>query len=497
MSANNKLKSRILIGYSIPIVFFLVFSTLVYFNNAQTQEIFKKVSASQNLLLETDDMILRIALMGRQIRGYLLVGNSENSLDNFNIEEKNYLAAAERANNLIENTTTQQKERYKKMVDLANQFRDVARQTVRLRDANKQEEAVNLSLRQSKPIVRGLDSLNQEFRQEEVGNLKKNIETTTNNLDLINKATLIIPIISLAIAITVGYLIATIIEKLTSLISEVQKSGIQVTTSTTQIAASGKQLEATINEQVASTNEVAVTAKEIAATSSQLVKTMDEVQYTSQATAQAAGESQKDLIHMEKTMRILANSTGNISSKLAQISEKSHNINSIITTITKVADQTNLLSLNAAIEAEKAGEYGTGFAVVAREIRRLADQTAVATLDIENMVKEMQTSVSAGVMEMDGFTKEVERGVEDVGNISTKLESIIEQVQTLTPQFEKVSGSMEAQSEGAQQISEAMVQLSETSSQTVQSLREVNGAIRQLNEVAQSLRQEVSDFKVS
>ncbi len=497
MSANNKLKSRILIGYSIPIVFFLVFSTLVYFNNAQTQEIFKKVSASQNLLLETDDMILRIALMGRQIRGYLLVGNSENSLDNFNIEEKNYLASAERANNLIENTTTQQKERYKKMVDLANQFRDVARQTVRLRDANKQEEAVNLSLRQSKPIVRGLDSLNQEFRQEEVGNFKKNIETTTNNLDLINKATLIIPIISLAIAITVGYLIATIIEKLTSLISEVQKSGIQVTTSTTQIAASGKQLEATINEQVASTNEVAVTAKEIAATSSQLVKTMDEVQYTSQATAQAAGESQKDLIHMEKTMRILANSTGNISSKLAQISEKSHNINSIITTITKVADQTNLLSLNAAIEAEKAGEYGTGFAVVAREIRRLADQTAVATLDIENMVKEMQTSVSAGVMEMDGFTKEVERGVEDVGNISTKLESIIEQVQTLTPQFEKVSGSMEAQSEGAQQISEAMVQLSETSSQTVQSLREVNGAIRQLNEVAQSLRQEVSDFKVS
>lgn len=497
MFANNKLKSRILIGYSIPIVFFLVFSTLVYFNNARTQEIFKEVSASQNVLLETDDMILRVALMGRQIRGYLLVGNSENSLDNFNKEEKNYLASAERANNLIENTTAQQKERYNKMVDLANQFRDVARQTVRLRDANKQEEAVNLLLRQSKPIVRGLDSLNQEFRQEEVANLKKNIETTTNNLDLINKATLIIPIISLAIAITVGYLIATIIEKLTSLISEVQKSGIQVTTSTTQIAASGKQLEATINEQVASTNEVAVTAKEIAATSSQLVKTMDEVQYTSQATAQAAGESQKDLIHMEKTMRILANSTGNISSKLAQISEKSHNINSIITTITKVADQTNLLSLNAAIEAEKAGEYGTGFGVVAREIRRLADQTAVATLDIENMVKEMQTSVSAGVMEMDGFTKEVERGVEDVGNISTKLESIIEQVQTLTPRFEKVSGSMEAQSEGAQQISEAMVQLSETSSQTVQSLREVNGAIRQLNEVAQSLRQEVSDFKVS
>ncbi|NJL67659.1 MAG: hypothetical protein HC894_14525 [Microcoleus sp. SM1_3_4] len=74
-------------------------------------------------------------------------------------------------------------------------------------------------------------------------------------------------------------------------------------------------------------------------------------------------------------------------------------------TISKVADRTNLLSLNAPIEAEKAGEYGLGFAVVAREIRRLADQTAVATLDIEGMVRDMQSSVAAGVMEMDKFTK--------------------------------------------------------------------------------------------
>ncbi|HEY9851239.1 MAG TPA: methyl-accepting chemotaxis protein, partial [Leptolyngbyaceae cyanobacterium] len=190
-------------------------------------------------------------------------------------------------------------------------------------------------------------------------------------------------------------------KNLNGLIQQVQKSGIQITTSTTQIAASGKQLEATVTEQAASTNQVAATAKEIAATSQQLLKTMDEVGYTSQATASSATESQKDLAHMEQTMRMLAGATGTISGKLGTISEKANNINSIITTITKVADQTNLLSLNAAIEAEKAGEYGTGFAVVAREIRRLADQTAVATLDIENMVKEMQGAVTTGVMEMD------------------------------------------------------------------------------------------------
>jgi methyl-accepting chemotaxis protein WspA len=223
---------------------------------------------------------------------------------------------------------------------------------------------------------------------------------------------------------------------------------------------------------------------------------MDEVEDKSQATAQAAGDSQKELIHMEKSMLNLADATTIISTKLGVIHEKANNINTIVTTITKVADQTNLLSLNAAIEAEKAGEYGTGFAVVAREIRRLADQTAVATLDIENMVKEMQGAVSTGVMEMDKFSKEVEQGVDDVRNISTKLELIIQQVQTLTPRFQDVSNSVEGQSQGAEQISQAMVQLSEASSQTAESLVEVNGAISQLNSAAQALRQEIARFRV-
>ncbi len=179
------------------------------------------------------------------------------------------------------------------------------------------------------------------------------------------------------------------IHNLNSLISKVQQSGIAITSSTTQMAASRKQLEATLTEQIASTNEVTTTAQEIANTSEELVNTMEQITELSQSTAMAANQGQDDLGRMETTMRQLAEATTSIASKLGVMSEKAHNINSVVLTITKVADQTNLLSLNAAIEAEKAGEYGAGFAVVAREIRRLADQTAVATLEIEQMVKEM------------------------------------------------------------------------------------------------------------
>ncbi len=126
----------------------------------------------------------------------------------------------------------------------------------------------------------------------------------------------------------------------------------------------------------------------------------------------------------------------------------------------------------------------------------MADQTAVATSDIEQMVKEMQSAVSAGVMGMDKFSEEVRRGVEVVGQVSGQLAQIIQQVQTLTPSFETVNEGMQSQSLGAEQISEALAQLGEAAQQTVESLRQSNLAIEQLNEVTAGLQSGVARFKV-
>nr|MDJ0703561.1 methyl-accepting chemotaxis protein [Leptolyngbyaceae cyanobacterium MO_188.B28] len=206
-----------------------------------------------------------------------------------------------------------------------------------------------------------------------------------------------------------------------ALIQQMQQSGIQVTSSSTEIAASGKQLETMMTEQVASTHQVTGSAQEIASTVATLATTMEQVSQRAHATAQAANNGQQGLTQMENTLQQLSEATQSISAKLGIISERAHSINNIVTTITKVADQTNLLSLNAAIEAEKAGEAGAGFAVVAREIRRLADQTAVATLEIEATVQDMQSAVANGVMEMDKFTQEVSHGVGDIRQISQQV----------------------------------------------------------------------------
>ena len=284
--------------------------------------------------------------------------------------------------------------------------------------------------------------------------------------------------------------------ELTSLVSQAQRSSVQVTTSVTEIAATSKQQQATATETAATTTEIGATSREIAATSRDLVRTMTEVTSAADQASILAGSGQQGLARMEETMHQVMGAADLVNAKLAILNEKAGNINQVVVTIVKVADQTNLLSLNAAIEAEKAGEYGRGFAVVATEVRRLADQTAVATYDIEQMVREIQSAVSAGVMGMDKFSEEVRRGMFEVTQVGEQLSQIIHQVQALAPRVLMVNEGMQAQATGAEQINLALVQLGDASSQTVESLRQASFAIDELSQVAVGLRSGVSRFKV-
>lgn len=289
----------------------------------------------------------------------------------------------------------------------------------------------------------------------------------------------------------------SMVSNLDALIGQVQRSGIQVTTSATEIAASARELETTVAEQAASTRQVNATAGEISRISENLSNRMSEVSRSVEETSATAENGRKNLMNMEKAMNDLTKATMLISSKLSIINDKAGKISSIVVAINKISEQTNLLSLNAAIEAEKAGDFGKGFSVVAREISRLAEQTAIATKDIEYMVKEMQSSVSSGVMEVDKFGQEVKLNNSVVSESVEDLNEIINKVKDLMPEFETVSDNMRAQTVSASQISEAMNQLTGVAEQTKESLSEYKKVTQQLNEAVRGLQTEVSKFKIN
>jgi methyl-accepting chemotaxis protein WspA len=283
---------------------------------------------------------------------------------------------------------------------------------------------------------------------------------------------------------------------LRGLIGSIQQSSSTLLATASAMQATNAGQQQVVTDFGSSSNEAAAAVKEISTTSQELARTMTEVNLMASQTGMRAEEGRIDLTGMDATMKELALSTGSFSAKLAIIDERASLINRVVGTMTKVANQTNLLSLNAALEAERAGKYGLGFRVVAQEISRLADQTAVAALDIEGMVKEMQRSVKAGVDEMHSFSAQVHHGVQKISDISLKLGEIISAVQGISGRFGQVTDGMRAQSQGAEQIREAMVRLSAGAERTASSLNEFNVATTKLHTAVGELNGEVSRFTV-
>jgi methyl-accepting chemotaxis protein len=283
-------------------------------------------------------------------------------------------------------------------------------------------------------------------------------------------------------------------DNLYSLLEKVKSTGEEVADSVLQISGSAKEIEATVAEQASSTNQVNTTSKEISANAGELALTMEDLNSSVAAMIESIGINLESIRSIDENISDYSQTNRTVSENLHSLILKTQNINNIITTITKIANQTNLLSLNAAIEAEKAGEYGAGFAVVAQEIRRLADQTAIAALEIEDQIRSMQESVETGVHSVEEHTSTTENTIERVSDVNSGLADVIKNTGKLGPQISLVNSGMQMQSEGADQIRDAMSQLSDTASQTRDNIIYFNTATAKLRGVVEEMQTELRKF---
>ena len=243
-----------------------------------------------------------------------------------------------------------------------------------------------------------------------------------------------------------------------------------------------------------SSDSIRSAAKYITDTEEELCKSSETLRDASAETAELAEMGRKNLGAMEGAMSELSKSTVVVARRLSIINERANNINSVITTISKVADETNLLSFNASIEAEKAGAYGVGFAVVAREIGRLAEQTAGATADIETIVRDVQSAVAAGVSEMDKFSEQMSANVADVDVMLSAMDSIITRMQTIVPEIDHLNSEMQSQRENVGRINDAILSLGDNIRRASGLLREVSASRAQLREAVKKIASDMSGF---
>ncbi|NDC64464.1 MAG: hypothetical protein EBZ59_10895 [Planctomycetia bacterium] len=279
------------------------------------------------------------------------------------------------------------------------------------------------------------------------------------------------------------------------LIGRIKTAGERLATVEADAAAALARQDRAVRGFGGSAHEISAAVTQISSTSEHLLAATGTVKDVAREAASVAEEGRGGLESMAASMEQLDTAMNAFTRKLATISQRTAGITSVVTTISKVAEQTNLLSVNATIEAEKAGESGRGFRIVAQEIRRLADQTALATKDIERMVREMQAAVASGTMEMDRFRNEVSGRIGEVAEVSEKLGRIIEPVQAVTRSLDQVHEGMETQSAGARQIRDAMEKLRDDAGESSASLAAFSASLDELRRSIGELNAEAAHFR--
>ncbi len=242
-------------------------------------------------------------------------------------------------------------------------------------------------------------------------------------------------------------------------------------------------VSAAINEMAVSIDQVSTNATESAAVAQRSVA----IAYKGADVVQRSIEG----------MNVIRDQIQETSKRIKRLGESSQEIGDIVSLINDIADQTNVLALNAAIQASMAGEAGRGFAVVADEVQRLAERSANATKQIETLVKTIQADTNEAVMSMESTTSEVVRGARLAKDAGEALEEVQNVSNTLADLIQNISNAAQQQADSAGHISNTMNIIQDITSQTSSGTMATARSVGELNEMAAALQESVAGFKLS
>jgi methyl-accepting chemotaxis protein len=283
---------------------------------------------------------------------------------------------------------------------------------------------------------------------------------------------------------------------LREMIQSIASTAEHVASASEEISSSATQQAQGAETQKDQTTQVATAMQEMSAT---VLQVSDNSNKAADASRQAAETARKGGVIVDDTlakMQVIAASVSSTARKMEELGKSSDQIGHIIGVIDDIADQTNLLALNAAIEAARAGEQGRGFAVVADEVRKLAERTTTATKEIAQMIKSIQDETKSAVFAMESGTKQVEEGVTSTAQAGNSLKEIIQMAEQVGEMITHIATAATEQSSASEQVNGNMDQIAKLVKESAVGAQQSAKACQDLSGLALDLQKLVGNFKL-
>jgi len=345
--------------------------------------------------------------------------------------------------------------------------------------------------------------VSSDTRSDEVGALARTFDRMTQSLRTMAGAAAQIADGDLRSTITphssndvLGNAFARMAENLRGQIRELVEGANVLGSAASEIVASTTQLAASASESAAAVSETTTTVEEVRQAAQMASQKAKNVSDSAQKAAQISQSGRKSTEDVGAGMTRIRQQMDAIAASMGRLSEQSQTIGQIIATVEDLAAQSNLLAVNAAIEAAKAGEHGKGFGVVAQEVKSLAGQSRQATNEVRTLLSDIQKATTTAVLATEQGSKAVDAGARQTEVAGESIQALAGSVTEAAQAATQIAASSQQQLVGVDQVAAAMESIKQASTQNVASAQQLETAARNLNDLGQRLTQMVERYKI-